>query len=281
MKGRAKSSGLALFLFSLGLAGCASRLETAESLAATRQWRSEIIPTPTFDLRSFVPARFTVGEPLIVYIEGDGYAWITRTRLSDDPTPRRPFALELALTDPRPNVLYLARPCQYVSGPARRNCEPAYWDTAGYAEEVIVSVDAAITALARRAGTRGVVFVGYSGGGAVAALVAARRPDSQGLITVAGVLDHLFWTNQAGLGSLQYSRNPVDEAETLAKIPQIHYSGGQDTTVPTAVAHAYASRFPATRRPRIEVVADYDHECCWPADWRARLARPLSLPGEP
>lgn len=183
--------GLALLLFSLVLSGCASRLETAESLAASRHWRSEIIATPTFDLYSFGPSRFVADEPLIVYVEGDGYAWISRTQLSDDPTPRRPLALELAVADPRPNVTYLARPCQYVSGRNRRNCLPAYWDTAGYSEGVISAFDTAVTTLVRRAGTHKVFYVGYSGGGAVAALVAARRSDSAGLVTVAGVLDHV------------------------------------------------------------------------------------------
>ena len=48
-----------------------------------------------------------------VYIEGDGYAWATTTDPSDDPTPINPLALRLAAVDDAPNVLYLARPCQF------------------------------------------------------------------------------------------------------------------------------------------------------------------------
>jgi pimeloyl-ACP methyl ester carboxylesterase len=256
-------------------------METAETLAATRQWRSEVISTPVFDLASFGPARMAGGSPLIVYVEGDGAAWMSRTQLSNDPTPRRPVALELAVADPRPNVVYLARPCQYVTGRNRRNCQPAYWDTAGYSEDVVSSVDAAVSVLARRAGASKVVYVGYSGGGAVAALVAARRSDSAGLVTVAGVLDHATWTRLDGVDPLRYSLNPADEAARLAGLPQLHYSGGRDKTVPTAVARAYAARFAPNARPKLVVVPDYDHECCWAAGWRGLIAQPLPLPGEP
>ncbi len=281
MLGRAKSSGLALFLFCLLSSGCASRLETATALASSRQWRSEVIETAAFDLYSFGPDRLVPGAPLVVYIEGDGYSWISRDRISDDPTPRRPLALELAVTDPRPNVVYLARPCQYVRDGSRRNCQPAYWDTAGYAPEVIAAFDAAIGLLVRRAAASQVFYVGYSGGGAVAALVAARRQDSAGLITVAGVLDHGAWTRLDGLEPLRYSLEPADEVTRLLSVPQRHLSGGRDRTVPSAVARAFAARYPEGRRPQIEVLADYDHECCWAERWRELISRPLTLPGEP
>lgn len=263
------------------LPGCASRLDVAEALATQRHWRSEVIATPTFDLHSFGPARLVPGAPLVVYIEGDGYSWISRNRISDDPTPRRPLALELAVRDPRSNVVYLARPCQYVRGSHLRNCQPAYWDTAGYALEVIEAFDAAIDLLVRRASTTQVFYVGYSGGGAVAALVAARRSDSAGLISVVGVLDHATWTRLDGLEPLRYSLNPADESARLVNVPQLHFSGGRDRTVPSAVARAYVASYPDGRRPRIEILADYDHECCWVEHWRKLISQPLTLPGEP
>ncbi|WP_148207306.1 alpha/beta hydrolase family protein [Paramagnetospirillum magneticum] len=237
--------------------------------------------TPSFDLYSLGPGRLVPGAPLVVYIEGDGYAWISRNRISDDPTPRRLLVLELALADPRPNVVYLARPCQYVRGSQFRNCQPAYWDTAGYAPEVIEAFNVAIDRFARKVGASQVFYVGYSGGGAVATLVAARRSDTAGLITVAGVLDHETWTKLDGLGPLRYSLNPADETARVVNVPQLHFSGGRDRVVPSAVARAYAARYPRGRRPAIEVLDSYDHECCWAEGWRDLISRPLPRPGEP
>lgn len=49
-----------------------------------------------------------------IYIEGDGYAFDVRGRATSDPTPRGTLMRELAFGDDSPNVMYLARPCQYV-----------------------------------------------------------------------------------------------------------------------------------------------------------------------
>jgi hypothetical protein len=60
---------------------------------------------------------------------------------------------------------------------------------------VISASNQAVDALKQRYGAQEIVLVGYSGGGAVAALVAARRTDVVRLVTVAGNLDHLAWTH--------------------------------------------------------------------------------------
>jgi hypothetical protein len=283
MKERVKSLGLALFLFAtMLLSACASPREKAQDLAARHGWRGEVVRAGLLDLQSFLPSRFQAGAPLVVYIEGDGMARLSRFQLSADPTPwGEPMGLRLAVADGRANTVYLARPCQYVSGSNRRNCQPAFWDTAAYAPEVIGAYMEAIDALKRRAQAPSVILAGYSGGAALAALLAARRADAAGLITVAGVLDHRAWTRADEVGDLAYSLNPADEADKLAGVPQIHYSGGKDRTVPVAQARSYAARFPAGRRPAIQVIAGYDHECCWPERWSGMAARPLPLPGEP
>lgn len=205
-----------------------------------------------------------------------------RYQLSSDPTPwNEPMGLQLATADTRPNAVYLARPCQYVSGPNRRNCQPAFWDTAAYAAEIVDVYMEAVDVLKHRSGASEVIMVGYSGGAALAALVAARRSDCVGLMTVAGVLDHRAWTRADKVGDLAYSLNPADEAGRLVGVPQIHYSGRSDDQVPTAQARAYAARFPPGRRPRIEIVEGYGHECCWARDWPQRSKRPLFAPSDP
>ena len=52
-------------------------------------------------------------DNISIYIEGDGRAWETKYRLSEDPTPSNPVALRLAAVDPAANIAYIARPGQY------------------------------------------------------------------------------------------------------------------------------------------------------------------------
>ena len=69
-----------------------------------------------------------------VYIEGDGAAFNAKGRPTSDPTPSDTLVRQMAFNDPADNVIYVARPCQYVKDPM---CVPAYWTTARFAPEVI------------------------------------------------------------------------------------------------------------------------------------------------
>lgn len=265
---------LIVVLFILpALWACGSNLDDASSLAARKRLAPQIVNAGPFDLLAFAPASFTPGMPLTVYVEGDGFAWVTSTRLSDDPTPRRPVALELAVADPAPNVVYVARPCQYVKGTQRRNCHPAYWSSARFAEEVVAATDRVVEHFRSVANASAVRLTGYSGGGALAVLVAARRADVQRVVTVAGVVDTEAWTSLDGTTPLFHSLNPAQVAERVAGIPQIHFVGADDKVVPAAVARSFADRFPPDRRPPVTIVPRQGHECCWAEVWPALLAR--------
>ena len=72
--------------------------------------------------------------PYKIYIEGDGYAFNARGKATQDPTPRGTLVRELAFGDDSPNVIYLARPCQYIKSPI---CSKRHWTTARFAPEVI------------------------------------------------------------------------------------------------------------------------------------------------
>ncbi|WP_317203283.1 alpha/beta hydrolase [Janthinobacterium sp.] len=270
-------SQLALLLLSAGLlAGCAAptpeaRRQHADSLAAARGWQRLTLPTDDFVLAAYGPAA-AAGATLTIYIEGDGLAWLSRARASDDPTPLRPLALQLALQHKQGPAAYLARPCQYVDGAERRACEPDYWTGHRFAPPVVAASNQAIDALKRRYGATQLVLVGYSGGAAVAALVAARRADVARLVTVAGNLDHAAWTALHDVPALSGSLNPADAWARLQYIPQWHFIGAADANVGPAVAAAYLARFPAARRPHLQVVAGFDHSCCWAEQWPALSA---------
>ncbi len=270
-----------MVLASLMLTACVSvpppeqRYDHANTLAATRGWQPLRLPAGEFVLTAYTPAETAQSDTMTVYIEGDGQAWLTSSIAADDPTPRKPVALELALRDPGA-AAYLARPCQFTAQADWRSCKQAYWTNQRFAPEVITASSQAIDALKQRAGASKLVLVGFSGGGAVAALVAARRQDVVRLVTVAGNLDTKAWTALHHLSALHGSLNPADAWEALQAIPQLHLVGGKDKNVSVEVAESFAARFPARQRPTIRVVPGADHGCCWAELWPGLLS-----PGSP
>ena len=104
-----------------------------------------------------------------------------------------------------------------------------------------------VTQLKYRFGAKSVALVGYSGGGAVVALVAAGRTDVVKLTTVAGNLDHAEWTKKHMISPLSGSLNPADYWRRLVDIPQVHYVGGRDEIIGLArsiVSHVIDVRDP-------------------------------------
>jgi dienelactone hydrolase len=257
--------------------GAPERRALADRLAAERGWRAETLPAGSFDLVAYVPREWAPSGALTVYIEGDGHAFASPSRPSSDPTPRDPLALRLALAQPQGNAAYLARPCQYV-GAVERRCAQRYWTEQRFAPEVIEASDRALDALKARAGASRLTLVGYSGGGAVAALLAARRSDVGRLITVAGNLDPQAWTAHHRVSPLAGSLSPLDSLEALARVPQLHFAGGRDDVVPPALVEGYAQRFAPAQRPRVELEPGFDHRCCWVERWPELLARGLGPP---
>lgn len=264
----------------IGLGGCPAYLfHPADSIrdeVRAKGWRELSFDAPPFVLTGFAKPSPPGIETLHIYIEGDGNAFDGRRRPTQDPTPVTPVSLHLAFADSAPAVLYLARPCQYTSESTKRGCSSRYWTSHRYAEEVIAASDRAITVFKERAGAKRVVVFGYSGGGAVAALLAARRSDVAALVTVAAPLDHRTWTAHHRLDDLSGSLNPLDAAPRLAKVRQVHYSGAKDEIVPTLVADAYLRALPDNADARVMVVPKFDHPCCWTDNW-PKLLRDAGL----
>jgi len=243
--------------------------EQADKLANAAGWRKQQLTAGHFDLLSYVPnTSRPKREILTIYIEGDGKAWLSTYRISPDPTPRNPVALKLALRHP-PNqaAAYLARPCQYENRAYQPPCREEYWSTKRFAPEVIATSQAAVDQLKRRIGADRVTLIGFSGGGGVAALLAAERRDVAELITVAGNLDHRVSSAHHSVTPLDGSLNPADAWQALRAIPQRHLVGDNDRVVPPLVAHAYQRRFPEGERPIVQIIKGFDHHCCWEDHW--------------
>lgn len=268
----------ALCVLLLTLTACALRPaadgnKQAEALASAAGWQKQWLGTQPFDLLSYVPSAPPRNpRELSIYIEGDGMAWLSIRRVSPDPTPRNPLVLRLALRHPPDRAAaYLARPCQYGNRAYRAPCQPEYWTGRRFGPEVIAASQSAIDRLKERFGAREVVLIGYSGGGAVAALLAAERQDVAGLVTVAGNLDHRAWTSHHRVTPLRRSINPADRWRALAEVRQYHLVGGKDRIVPPLVARAYRDRFPPSKRPPIRIIPDFSHQCCWHTRWPGLL----------
>jgi pimeloyl-ACP methyl ester carboxylesterase len=204
---------------------------------------------------------------LTVYLEGDGQAWLARTRPSTDPTPRHPIALELAAADGGAAVLALARPCQYLAPGQALVCGLPYWSNRRFAPEVIAATNRAIDQAKRRVGAGRVLLIGYSGGGVVAALAAAERTDVVAWATVAAPLDVAAWTRHHQVAALTGSLDPADRPARLAALPQRHFAGARDTVVPPALVRDFLERQGPDGARRLQVVAEADHLCCWVRRW--------------
>ncbi len=259
-------------MLALLAAGCATipdgveRRAYADMLAYREGWQAAALPAGDFSLAAYLPREIARTARLSIYIEGDGFAWITGSQPSRDPTPRDPVALRMALAQPGGNAAYLARPCQYVDAEAT-GCTQRYWTNARFAEEVIAATDNAIEQLKVRFGARQLTLIGYSGGAAVAALVAARRSDVDRLITVAGNLDHRAWTEHHRVTPLDQSLNPASFGHRLERVRQWHFAGGQDRVIPPALVHSFANALPAGKRSRVIIEPEFDHRCCWAEQW--------------
>lgn len=259
-------------LLGLFLAACASlptpmaRRDTADALAARHGWQRVVLPAGNFELAAYLPDAPKTGEVLTVYIEGDGFAWLSPSQASSDPTPIDPVGLKLALAQRAGNAAYLGRPCQFVDA-ERTGCSARYWTGQRFAPAVIAAEDRALDALKSRFQARRLTLVGYSGGGAVAALLAARRNDVARLVTVAGNLDPAAWARHHHVLPLTGSLNPADSIDALKEVQQWHFVGGRDAVVPPALVESFADRFPADRRPVVRIEPEFDHACCWVENW--------------
>lgn len=252
---------------------CMDRSSKAQAIADEAGFSKEYIKAGDFTLMTY--QRFNKpSDTISIYIEGDGRSWETRHELSRDPTPSNPVALKLAALDISDNVAYIARPGQYpLSGIP--DCDSKYWSSSRFAPEVVASMSQAIDILKEKAGVKYVQLLGYSGGGAIAVLVTAKRHDVRALRTVAGNLNSKAFCNYHHVDQLDGSMDPMDAAQDVARIPQLHFVGLKDKIVPLAIAESFVQAQGDKDDRRISVVDGVTHNDGWTKRWRELLAVPL------
>jgi len=276
---------LALCLFFT--AGCApsvhERRLLAEDIARARGFIPFTVEAPPFLLTGYArenpspPFREREAPPsrAAIYIEGDGLAWLSRTRVSQDPTPSDPVALRLAASDTAGTVIYLARPCQYSGLMNGAPCPPAYWTDKRFAPDVIAGYQRALDTLKARYNMQKIDLAGFSGGGAVAALLAESRADIASLRTAGGNLDHVALNDWHDVSQMAGSLNPIDGADRLKDLPQVHYSGEKDRIVPPFIGAAFVRKAGNPACVRQVIVKGAGHSGRpWPEYWKKEAASP-------
>lgn len=256
------------------MGGCASipsvqeRSANLHTLVTEYGFQPNTVTTTHFSLYSLSDTRQCEDREMRVYIEGDGFAWRTRSQLSSDPTPINPLAAKLMSIDPSHCKVYLARPCQYTQ---ESQCNSQYWSNRRFSLEVIQSYSEALDQIKKSYGIKTFTLIGYSGGGAVAALSTAKRNDVKQLISIAGNLDIDAWVNYHHLSSLEGSLNPVNESKKLSEIDQLHLIGSRDAIIPIDVYQSYAHHFKNRDHLHSKECAECTHNTGWMEEWKEIL----------
>ncbi len=224
-----------------------------------------------FDLTTFQKIR-DVNQPYNIYIEGDG-ASFTFKQVSSDPTPRDLMMLRLVIEDSRPNVIYIARPCQFTKLETQMHCQKIYWSDKRMSTEIIDSINEVIKKIA---GDKSPInLIGFSGGGGVATLLAQQNKNVQSIITISGNLDHeafnKFHRTRPMIGSL----NPINIAKKINNIPQLHLAGGRDTIVRPFIAEDYVTASGNNKCVKYTIYPNATHTTGWHQPWKEIISKQL------
>jgi hypothetical protein len=214
---------------------------------------------------------------LHVYLDGDGSPWLHHRWISDNPTPRNPLVLKLMGQDPIPSI-YLGRPCYYGYG-AQPPCSADLWTDRRYSKTVVESMTTAFRQIHRSLHPHKTVLIGFSGGGALAMLMAEHLDTTvDGIVTIAGNLDPDAWAKHHHYSPLTGSENPAKRPPLSKSIFQLHLAGEKDTNIPPDLIHPAVRRQPSAKWV---VIPEADHDCCWETRWHSILDMVRRRPDKP
>ena len=265
---------LILLIITINITGCQT---DPNKIALRANMHKQLHTTKNFIITSYVRSnnKIDASKPLFVYIEGDGKAWVSKYRLSSNPTPDDPLTLKLAAIDKHPNVIYIARPCQFTELNLDRNCSSKYWSTARYSKQVVDSINEVIDnfknfVFKENKDGNGIHLIGYSGGATIAGIIASHRHDIKSLRTIAGNLDHDAVSDFHKTTKLDQSLNLINFTENISHIPQIHYIGEHDQIIPVYVVKNFVAKinnFKHTNCATYMILSKLDHYHGWEKAW--------------
>ncbi len=210
-------------------------------------------------------------DALHIYLDGDGRP-VNEADLAPnaDPTPDDALVLELMRLDPT-KAAYLGRPCHF--NPEAKPCHPGLWTGGRYSAVVVSALCAAVEQLAEKTGMPVVLF-GFSGGGALAVLVAGCAPSVSEIVTINGNLDTQLWVNMRGFLPLEESLNPKDAGLPERVTRRVYLVGENDSVVPPLVSRRFSESVPG----QLITWPDFTHTCCWTEVWEELLGEIFAGP---
>jgi len=243
------------------LNSCTISSQPIEEWAKQSSVNKIIVSTSNFKHVLYYKVSSRDKKKLHIYIEGDGRPWLTPKRIALEPSINKPVMLPLMAMDSGP-VLYLGRPC-YMGLSSSTNCHPWYWTSGRYSEEVVASMQNALNQFLNDKAFTELVFIGHSGGGALAMLLAKRFSLTSTVVTIAGNIDTQGWTRHHAYSPL-VGLNPARQLPLQKKIHQYHLMGANDTTIPNFLTINVLKNQPNTQ---LITIPDYTHRCCWKQIW--------------
>jgi len=262
---------------SLFIGGCASYSpENFYKTAKQLKLEKIIIKGKTFPMIYYTKGIKQNTENLHIYLGGDGTPWLDIMTYSVDPTPSNPMILKLMDMD-NSTSLFLGRPC-YQGLSKTPPCDYYYWTAGRYSPAVLANMREAIMKLINKYQVKNLTLIGFSGGGALATLLANDIPQSNTVVTIAGLLDTDAWTDLHFYSPLSGSLNPAKQAPLAKHIQQIHLLGDNDKNIPPEIVSVYLNK-----QSNAEVLhfKQADHNCCWKKHWPMVLKKinnPSSIP---
>lgn len=241
-----------------------SRASHAENLIKKTQFSTQVLQTRHFEIfSSHKVENFNANNILTIVIEGDGYSWVNRYKISDNPTPRNPVGLKIATSLNKP-VVYLARPCQYVTS---ADCTQPLWSSGRFKEEVILSYMDALDSLSAQYQNRQFNLIGFSGGAYIALVLAAKREDISSVSTIAGVLDPENWTRFHQISPLSLYYETADLLRNSDHVSFEHICSRADKIMPCALTENFVhrSRGMGLVNHRATTYDDETHTSLWKA----------------
>jgi len=226
----------------LFVAGCASFPPSSDS------FNEKQIETAHFSLAVWEKNTIQKGHPLHIYFEGDGM-----------PNPNHKVAFDFANKDPYPNVVYVARPCQWVDDKICTQ-KPEIYKEARFHKEIMAEMKELTEYLIRKHQAPSVKLIGYDGGAVVALNMAGHVPTDQ-VITIAGITDVAAYNSYHNYPEMDADdiENPVDNLAILESIPQVHYVGKEDTVTPRRLAERFVARMKKPKSAVVKLVPNTNH----------------------
>ncbi len=201
-------------------------------------------------------------DVLHVYLGGDGTPWFKGRYITRDPTPLKPIMLDLMKRD-QSAAIYLGRPC-YHQQKMPANCDNSLWTNKRYSPTVVDSMAIALKRYISRYNISKVSLFGFSGGGALAMLLAPKIKEVDRVVTLAGNLDTDAWTADHGYAPLSGSLNPALQPPLSARIQQFHYLGEKDRNITVKLVKSVIKR---QKNTQLIILKQADHHCCWLKHW--------------